>query len=160
MNAQETRQYDLNVAAGQILNASQNFSFWHKYPVLQQDRLEMVNMLNATIKAAQTYLDLIDPPEIITQERLKDLGFQRIHMNPKWGGGWMRWIKDLPNVFEGSIVVTFGCHYCLEAGADFIVWFSVGDFVKTDVALSHIKTVDQLTQNLWLAVSGSELKGE
>lgn len=92
----------------------------------------------------------------ITQDGLIQYGFHKVHMNPKWHGGYMRYIKDVPDMKDIEIRVTFGCHYCLVDNVDFIVWFVIGGFVGNEVALDHIKTIEQLRQ-LWLSISGEAL---
>jgi hypothetical protein len=92
--------------------------------------------------------------EPITQEWLARLGFERMHINPLWYGGYYRWIKDAG--INRSLMITFNCSDCLRKNVPFIVWLSVGEVMSTIVALMHIKTIDQLS-DLYLALTGEVL---
>lgn len=96
--------------------------------------------------------------EPITPALLGSFDFKSIHlnhMNPKWIGGYMKWVKEISEIMEFSLCVTFGCHYCLRDQVEFIVWVTVGGMIRSEVALYHIKTAGQLRQ-LWLTLSGEE----
>jgi hypothetical protein len=70
---------------------------------------------------------LLQPTAAITKDALLLLGFQQIHMNPNYNGGYFKLIKDLPTPVETCVYVTFGDHYCLRDGLPAIVWFSIGE---------------------------------
>lgn len=116
---------------------------------------EQQGRVNYLVKLLKEYSDTEAQP--ITLDGLSQYGFQKIHMNPAWNGGYMSYIKDVPRLHDVSIRVTFGDHYCLDANVEFIVWFVAGSFGGTSVPMIHIKTIEQLRQ-LWLAVSGESLE--
>lgn len=94
--------------------------------------------------------------EPLTKEALLQLGFEIIHMNPDYNGGYFKLIKDLPTPAATSVSVTFGCYYCLREQLPYIVWIGIGGFMESTAALVHIKTIGQL-DNLWLALTGAAL---
>lgn len=104
-------------------------------------------------------LNILENDQPITLEALDQLGFQRIHMNPNYHGGYMTAIKTVIPAEYVDLKVSFGCHYSLVDHVDFIVWFVVVGHPYTEVPLKRIKTIGQLRQ-LWLALSGDVLSVE
>ncbi len=92
----------------------------------------------------------------ITEAALAALGFHRVHINPNWNGGYLKFIRDVPAPPRISIEVTFGDVYCLRDAVPLVVWI---ECEMTSIALRHIKTMDQLAQ-LWQLIAGCPIQQE
>lgn len=88
----------------------------------------------------------------ITAEVLKSLGWDTIHWNAKWNGGWWEYYKEIEDLKNAKIKVTFGDSY----SEDFMVWIEA-DY--TSIAMKHIRTMQQLS-NFYQLVTGQQMKGE
>lgn len=93
----------------------------------------------------------------ITEDALAALGFYRVHINPHWNGGYLKFMREASGPPGLRIEVTFGDVYCLRDAVPFVVWLACGH--ETFLALRHVHTLDQLTQ-LWQLVAGCPIQQE
>lgn len=88
---------------------------------------------------------------IITQDWLSEHGFYKVHVNPKWNGGFFRYFKNLAAPHRSEIAVTFGDGYQHEDG--FMVWLVSS---STWIAIAYARTIEDL-QTLHKMLCGKEI---
>lgn len=90
----------------------------------------------------------------LTQEVLQLHGFQHIHYNPKWNGGfhswWLAFVGTGDSISDHRLMVTFGEYEQHPV----LVWL---DFPGNRYAFENIKTLEQLAQ-LYALLTGKELR--
>lgn len=77
---------------------------------------------------------------MITEQLLSDIGFNRVHINPNYNGGFFRYFLPLPEPYRCEIMVSFKDGYEPD-DRDFTVWINAG---MTMIAVMHAITVEDL----------------